>query len=73
MWVLVIVVWTLSNGQMQENTYLAEQQYSSVEDCARRGAEVVNTFTDRVRGIAGAGYVCGLQQPDPPRRGEYDT
>ena len=67
---LIVLVWTLSNGQIQEHQYMAERQFSTIAECNHRGAEAVSAFTDRVDGVIGAGFMCTVptntQTPAPP-------
>lgn len=75
MWILMVVVWTLSNGQMHEHVYRAESQYQTQSTCVDAGRLAVQRMSGAVPDIAGAAFMCLDQDAaTPPRqRGEYDA
>lgn len=72
---LIILVWALSDGEMRQYEYRAEQQFSTIEECKQRGVEAIETFSSRVEEVIGAGYMCivptNTHTPAPP--GSHNT
>ena len=67
---LIVLVWTLSNGELSQHEYLADQQFPTIESCKTRGTEVVREFSERVDEVIGVAYMCivptNTQTPAPP-------
>lgn len=57
-WILVVVVWTLSNGQMTRHDFMAQDTFRSQAECVERGRANVGRFGERVDNVAGVAFLC---------------
>lgn len=76
MWALVVIVWTLNNGQLEERMFMANQQFNTQIQCVEAGRREAPRLAGRIDDVVGAGFMCANQnQPPPssPQRGEYEA
>lgn len=69
MWQLIIIVWTLSNGELQEREYRGNEQFRLRSECVEAGRQATNAFVPVTDSLIGVTF---LYNPDRTARENHE-